>query len=226
MKVYVVLHGQTDFDAENLIIGSGDPELNEFGKQQAQEIAKQLEGRGIDMILAAPQNRTMDTAKIVAEGIGFDPARIAKGIQLFERSFGSYEGKPKSEVDMRVYSSWFGRTTQPNVETIKATANRVIAYMNNMVKIFRTKTMLLVVPEQVAIVLYWFFNGLPEFGKEYILAAEAGKVYEFDTDTIPDGIKNYNPAITTLEKAEDDPGRLLSQDEIDALVSELTSGAT
>ena len=227
MKAYVLLHGQTDFDVEERIIGTSDPELNETGKAQAAEVAKELQDKGVDMILSSPQKRTMETAEIIAGTLGIDEIKITKGLKLYERAFGDLEGKLISEVDMFALSSWFGNAATPDGETVRETANRVIAYMNNMVKIFRTKTMLLVVPEHVLRVMYWFFTGLPELGKEHIIDASNCKLYEFDTDDIPPEIKDYEPAVDLPGEsgdADDDPGRLLSQSEIDKLIAELAGG--
>jgi probable phosphoglycerate mutase len=222
MKAYVLMHGQTDDDAEGRITGSGDPPLNNIGKEQALAVAESLLDKGIDMILSSPQHRTMETAEIVTEKLGYEKSKVTKGLKLVERAFGDFEGKLVSEVDMFVLSSWFGNAATPNGETIKELANRVIAYMNNMVKIFRTKTMLLVVPENVLKVMYWFFNGFPEPGKEHIINASNCKIYEFETDDIPPEIKNFQPIVALPEDSgEDDPGRLLSQDEINKLIADL-----
>jgi len=226
MKAYVLLHGQTDYDAEGRIIGNSDPPLNITGRDQAYEVAEKLKDKGIDMVLSSPQLRTMETAEIIAPVLGIDEVKITKGLKLYERAFGDLEGKLIEEVDMFVLSSWFGNAATPNGETVRETANRVISYMNNMVKIFRTKTMLLVVPEHVLRVLYWFFTGLPELGKEPTLNISNCELYEFDTDDIPAEIKDYEPAadLPADGGGGDDPGRLLSQDEIDRLIAELAGG--
>jgi len=226
LKAYIMLHGQTDFDAEGRIIGNNDPSLNDAGREQAREAVEELQTKGIDMVLSSPQKRTMETAELIADGLGFDTSKITKGLKLYERAFGDLDGKLISEVDMYAMSSWFSNVATPNGETIKETANRVIAYMNNIVKIFRSKTMLVIVPEHVLRVLYWFFNGLPEFGKEHSIDIKNCKVYEFDTNDIPAEIKDYQPVEKEPEPAEgnDDPGRLLSQNEIDALIAELAGG--
>jgi len=226
MKAYVLLNGQTDFDVEGRIIGKSDPSLNRDGVEQAVEVAEKLKDKGIDMILSSPQLRTMETAEIIAPILGIDIAKITKGLKLYERAFGDIEGKLIEEVDMFVLSSWFGNAATPNGETVKETANRVISYMNNMVKIFRTKTMLLVVPEHVLRVLYWFFNGLPEPGKEHTLEIANCEIFEFDTDDIPPEIKDYEAAADLPEDGggDDNPDRLLSQEEIDKLIAELAGG--
>jgi len=52
------------------------------------------------------------------------------------------------------------------------------------------------------------------------------KAFQFDTDDIPAEITDYQPAVIIPEPSSGgaDPGRLLSQDEIDALIAELTGG--
>jgi hypothetical protein len=98
--------------------------------------------------------------------------------------------------------------------------------MNNMVKIFRTKTMLLVVPEQVLRVLFWFYYGLPEPGKEQSIKTDNCIIYEFDTDNIPQEIRDFTPLTDKSDSGDSqgDPDRLLSQSEIDALIAELSGG--
>ena len=227
MKAFVVLNGQTDLDVQGIIIGTNDPSLNAAGKVQAENVVKSLEGKGIDMILSSPHLRTMETSEIIAAGLGLDSAKITKGMKLTERPFGDIEGTSTSEVDMFALSSWFHNAETPGGETVKEAANRIIAYMNNMVKIFRTKTMLLVVPEHVSKILFWFFNGLPEQGKEANFDVSNCAVFEFDTDNIPQAIKGYQPVVALPDApvdGSDDPGRLLSQSEIDTLIAELMGG--
>lgn len=229
MKAYVMLHGQTDFDVEGRIIGTNDPVLNDTGKEQARAAVSSLQGKDINMILSSPQLRTMETAEIVAEGLGLDKGKITKGLKLYERAFGELEGKKIEEVDMFVLTDWFSNVAPPDGEPLKKTVDRVVAYMNNMVKLFRTKTMLLVVPEHVLRVLFWFFNGLPQPGQNSAIEIEYCRVYEFDTENIPPEIKDYSPDAVMpggapAEQPQDDPGRLLSQEEIDALIAELTAG--
>jgi len=52
------------------------------------------------------------------------------------------------------------------------------------------------------------------------------KAFEFNSDDIPAEITDHQPAVISPEPSSggDDPGRLLSQTEIDALIAELTGG--
>jgi hypothetical protein len=105
MRAYVVLHGQTDYDAEGRIQGSSDLPLNNTGKEQIKKAGASLKSKGIDMLLAAPQLRTMETAEIIVQQLGLDISRVTKSIKLTERDFGDLEGQLKSEADMFPLSS-------------------------------------------------------------------------------------------------------------------------
>lgn len=51
MKLYVVRHGQTDYNIDNKVCGISNVELTDLGKQQAIKAREQLEDRKIDYIL-------------------------------------------------------------------------------------------------------------------------------------------------------------------------------
>ncbi|MFY9463220.1 MAG: class I tRNA ligase family protein, partial [Candidatus Sungiibacteriota bacterium] len=96
---YFVRHGETDWNKERHIQGhSGhfDRELNEIGRQQVREAAKQLKGQDIDLIISSDLKRAKETAEIIGGELGvevvFDPA-------LRERNMGVFEAKMGDEVD-------------------------------------------------------------------------------------------------------------------------------
>ena len=65
MKLYVVRHGQTDYNIDNKVCGISNVELTDLGKQQAIKAREQLEDQKIDYIFASPLQRAYDTAKII-----------------------------------------------------------------------------------------------------------------------------------------------------------------
>ena len=225
MKIYAVLNGQTDLDVEGRLQGSSDLPLNDHGQAQSHDIAKDLQSKGVEMIMAATQKRTMETAEIIAGHLGIDGSKIVKGMKLHERDFGDYEGQSKDEVDMFVLSSFTGHAATPNGETIRETACRVITYLNNMLKIFRGKTILLVVPDQVLTVLFWYFKGLPVVGNEHSVEVKNGVIYEFETDDIPEEMKDNQTITEKINPSGGDGAnnaeRVLSQDEIDMLINKI-----
>lgn len=63
MKLYIFRHGQTDGNVRNIVQGAGvDIELNETGRRQAERLAAELKGEGLDVIYASPMKRADETA--------------------------------------------------------------------------------------------------------------------------------------------------------------------
>jgi len=230
MRIFAVLHGETDLDTEGRIQGKSDYPLSETGKSQANEIAKALMSKEITLIMSSPQNRAMETAEIIAAHLGIDEAKIAKGMKLHERDFGDYEGKLISELDIFALCSWGGKALTPNGETIRETAGRVIPFLNNMLKlVFKGKTVLLVVSGNVLMVLYWYFKGLPEAGKEYSINTDVSVIHEFETDEIPPDMLDSQTIMGKLisgnAQGSGNADRVLSQPEIDTLIDEMAAEA-
>ena len=71
-SLYLVRHGETDWNRQGLSQGSVDIPLNELGLAQAREAAQKLRGRGIASIVASPLSRARVTAEIVGEVLGLD----------------------------------------------------------------------------------------------------------------------------------------------------------
>jgi broad specificity phosphatase PhoE len=225
LKIYAVLHGQTDMDTEGRLQSTTDLSLNERGEQQSLEIAMTLEDKDIDVIMASPEKRSTETAAIIAKHLKLDSSKIAKGMRLNERNYGELENKPISEVDMFALHCWEINAPTIGGEEIRETAIRVMTYMNNMVKIFRNKTLLLIIPANVLRTLSWYFHGLPEYGKESFVEYEFGTVYEFDTAEMAPEMRNSAVIMNKLDpEGNNGKGyrdRVLTQDEIDILIKEM-----
>ena len=70
MRLFFARHGETDWNAQKLIQGSTDIELNENGLAQAHALAKALAGTGIQCVYTSKLKRASVTAGIVAEALG------------------------------------------------------------------------------------------------------------------------------------------------------------
>ena len=66
MKFYIVRHGETYNNAEN-IHQDGNSELSERGLKQAEYLANRFEHLQIDTIIASPYVRTKKTAEVISE---------------------------------------------------------------------------------------------------------------------------------------------------------------
>ena len=92
MKIYIVRHGETDWNREKRLQGRENIPLNETGVAQAHATGAALAGLRPDYILTSPLDRAVRTAEILAGHIGcFSGIRTEEG--LTERGYGSLSGQ-------------------------------------------------------------------------------------------------------------------------------------
>ena len=89
MKVYIVRHGQTDWNVQHKAQGRSDIPLNETGRRQAEELRDKIKDIKFDAVYASPLKRARETAEIATDG----EYKIVFDDRLMERSFGDFEGK-------------------------------------------------------------------------------------------------------------------------------------
>ena len=66
MEIYVVRHGQTDWNlAERMQGGGSEKKLNETGIKQAKETKQELENVKYDVLICSPMHRAIQTAEII-----------------------------------------------------------------------------------------------------------------------------------------------------------------
>ncbi|MBT1543111.1 phosphoglycerate mutase family protein [Curtobacterium flaccumfaciens pv. flaccumfaciens] len=97
--LYLVRHGETDWNAQRRIQGSTDIPLNDTGRRQAAEAAELLTRRPFDAVVASPLSRAAETGAIIADHLGLDAPTTYPG--LAERSYGEAEGLTDDEVSAR-----------------------------------------------------------------------------------------------------------------------------
>jgi broad specificity phosphatase PhoE len=89
-------HGETDWNREGRWQGGSDTSLNERGREQARELAEQLDS--VDSIYSSDLARARETAEIVAGRLGLD---VQLDPRLRERSFGDWEGLMAEQIEER-----------------------------------------------------------------------------------------------------------------------------
>jgi broad specificity phosphatase PhoE len=90
MVIYLVRHGETDWNLQNRLQGVEDIELNETGLLQSAECAGAFTGIAVECILSSPLKRAKKTADIIAEQLGVGPVIVER--DLTERDFGRLSG--------------------------------------------------------------------------------------------------------------------------------------
>ncbi|GGA73456.1 hypothetical protein GCM10011490_25390 [Pseudoclavibacter endophyticus] len=92
MRIGLIRHGETEWNARGLLQGTTDIPLNARGRDQAEDAASLLRDGGWQRIYSSPLLRARDTAKIISSLTGIASAGVHPG--FIERSFGALEGQP------------------------------------------------------------------------------------------------------------------------------------
>lgn len=70
LQVYLVRHGETQWNAERRIQGQSDSPLTAHGERQAWQVGERARTLGITHIITSDLGRTRRTAEIIAEACG------------------------------------------------------------------------------------------------------------------------------------------------------------
>lgn len=89
MKIYLVRHGETDWNKEGRVQGSVDIPLNGYGVELAEVTSEAMKDIPVDIIYASPLQRARKTAEIMKRDRDI-PVIVDE--RLREMSFGRYEG--------------------------------------------------------------------------------------------------------------------------------------
>ncbi len=92
-KLYFIRHGQTVMNVSGHFGGIIETPLTQKGQLEAKIAGQSAKDLGIDLIVASPLGRTLETARIIAKEIGYKQSNILSSPLLIERFFGELEGK-------------------------------------------------------------------------------------------------------------------------------------
>lgn len=70
LQVYLVRHGETEWNVARRIQGQSDSPLTANGVRQAQQVAEKVKSAGITHIISSDLGRTRQTAEIIAQACG------------------------------------------------------------------------------------------------------------------------------------------------------------
>lgn len=140
MRLYVARHGETAWNAEYRVCGRTDLPLNERGLKQAKDLARLTEGKGIDLIVASPMLRALQTARPAAELLGLI---LRTDDRLREQDYGIYEGVPRNDPAFLANKRQFC-VRYPGGESMMDLASRVYAALEDLKARHDDKTVLIV----------------------------------------------------------------------------------
>lgn len=94
-RVYLVRHGTTDWNKEEIFRGRLDCKLNETGQAEARALAEYFRDIRLQAIYSSPLSRAMETAQAVAEAKAL---QVVLHPEFIDIDFGEWQGLPLKEV--------------------------------------------------------------------------------------------------------------------------------
>lgn len=155
MNLYVVRHGETEWNYQDRILGRTDIPLNVRGIEQAETLAKKLP-KNIELIIASPLQRALATARIIADE-NHIPYIIDN--RLVEMDFGTYEGKQRSDENYHIEKRRFF-AKYPEGESYLQVAQRVYNFLDEAIRNYQDKDILVVAHNGICRVINTYFNNI------------------------------------------------------------------
>lgn len=187
MRLYLIRHGQTDWNVEGKIQGSYDCELNENGIDQAKDLSAKIKELNLNItkIYTSQQKRALKTAIILSESINKEYIPISG---LEEMNLGEWEGHTWVEVEEKypeTYHEWKvnRRYTRPHKgETYQELLERVLEALHNIIT-NNNDDVAIVTHSAVIMCLQCFITGT-HFNKMTDFKIENSSITEIDSDVL------------------------------------------
>ena len=133
--IYLVRHGETDWNRSGTLIGQNDISLNKNGRNQAAKVAQWLKTKGIQSIYASTLSRARETSLIISKATNIE---INLDSRLREINAGLWTGRDKEKLKKEEAAVWFSwRNGNENIkpslaESYKDLQNRSMRAFNEI----------------------------------------------------------------------------------------------
>jgi len=134
-KIYIVRHGETQWNRGEVFRGRKDIPLNETGKQQAERVGRYFSHRSVNRIVSSPLARASQTAEAVYNTTGI---AIEIMDEFTDMNFGIWEGLKLPEVEKDFPADFALWKTSPERlrieggETLAMVRDRILAGLVNI----------------------------------------------------------------------------------------------
>jgi 2,3-bisphosphoglycerate-dependent phosphoglycerate mutase len=147
--LYLVRHGQTEWNKKEILQGQADSPLTEVGKKQVGQAAQDLKAISFDAIFSSDLQRAQETAEILnlERQLAIQTSKL-----LRERDFGHYEGIMRLEYNTRLQHLIKDLSEQEkktfkfdhDVESDEEVISRFITQLREIAVAYPNKTVLVV----------------------------------------------------------------------------------
>lgn len=96
LRIFLIRHGETEWNRQNRLQGHTDVKLSPEGIRQAKLLAENAPFKHVDEIYSSDLSRAFDTAKVLAVKFNVMPVKTIP--ELREMNYGDWEGRVISEL--------------------------------------------------------------------------------------------------------------------------------
>jgi 2,3-bisphosphoglycerate-dependent phosphoglycerate mutase len=138
-QLFLARHGESTFNRDNRFTGWIDAPLTDKGRDQAQAIARKLNGQSFDIAYTSKLRRAVESLQIVLAETRHLDIPVIESEALNERHYGDLQGLNKEETalrfgddQVRLWRRSFA-ISPPNGESLEQTAQRVIPFFQTVI---------------------------------------------------------------------------------------------
>lgn len=136
-SIYLIRHGETEWNIEGRYQGQADPPLNSNGLLQAKDLVNELHDSEIQVLYTSPLLRTRQTANILAAELEIP---VIDEPRLMEIHQGDWQTRLRSEIEdlyPELFKEWETNpweTTPPGGENLSQVQTRVNAAVDDILE--------------------------------------------------------------------------------------------
>lgn len=160
MNLYIVRHGQTNYNLNGIIQGCSNIPLNSTGINQANKLKVEIDKLKIDLVICSPLLRTKQTASILCKN------RNIKTIydnRIIERNFGILERQSIKKYNSKLYWNYkLNYDIGENVEKISELFLRTKLFLDDIKSKYSDKNILIVSHGATIRALHFNIKGFSE----------------------------------------------------------------
>jgi broad specificity phosphatase PhoE len=135
-RLYLIRHGETDYNKRGIGLGRTDVALTEHGARQAEALGRKAQELAIDRVYSSPLRRCLATAQQV---VGTRDIPVEHREELLELDVGETEGLPFPEMRERFgdfIKRWAGpegaETPMPGGESLREVHARLLPFVEHV----------------------------------------------------------------------------------------------
>lgn len=141
MKLYLIRHGETEFNRRDVVCGRSDIPLTERGEAQARALQEKVRATHFDRVFVSPMLRARQTADLALEGSGLTYEIEPR---LIEENYGNREEVPRLDPVFSHVKYNIAMRQPGGGESFVGLCHRVYSFIDELLDKYPDESILLV----------------------------------------------------------------------------------